>query len=85
MKANHAIRAATRAETVPAGVRPRLPGVVPLETRIDQSSLEDAFMRMTANADSGSSGGQCPAIAFCTAGAAAPSGVYWLASHRWDW
>jgi hypothetical protein len=26
-------------------------GVVPLETRLEQSSLEDAFMQMTAGAD----------------------------------
>jgi hypothetical protein len=31
-------------------------GVVPLETRIEQSSLEDAFMQMIADADQGSSG-----------------------------
>jgi ABC-2 type transport system ATP-binding protein len=30
-------------------------GVVPLETRIEQSSLEDAFMQMTADADQASS------------------------------
>jgi ABC-2 type transport system ATP-binding protein len=30
-------------------------GAVPLETRIEQSSLEDAFMQMTADADPGSS------------------------------
>ncbi len=30
-------------------------GVVPLETRIEQSSLEDAFMQMTADADHNSS------------------------------
>ena len=31
-------------------------GVVPLETRIEQSSLEDAFMQMTADADPGGTG-----------------------------
>jgi ABC-2 type transport system ATP-binding protein len=32
-------------------------GVVPLETRVEQSSLEDVFIKMTADADDGSSRG----------------------------
>ncbi len=32
-------------------------GVVPLETKLEQSNLEDAFMQMTADADAGQGGG----------------------------